>query len=278
MGFTLDHVPFACADLEETTAAFERVGLTPEYGGVHDNGYTHMSLLGFEDRSYVELIAERERGEHGFWPGHIRANAGPAAWCIRVPDVVAACRRMLDAGVPVHGPLYGSRERDDGTLVEWDRAEFGPPGQRLLFPFAIEDRTPLSFRVTSTKSVAGGPLTGVGEVVLLAAEPEQRLERFRRLYRCPRPVRKTVEPFGTVASVPGYPFAVVGPDREWLANRLNQLPEGPCACLLAADDLEAAREEYALGEPRPWPDGRVAFFEDDHLGHRLGVRERDWSG
>lgn len=278
MSFTLDHVPFACRDLDEMTAEFDRLGLTPEYGGVHDNGYTHMSLLGFEDHSYVELISERTRGDHGFWPEHIRADGGPAAWCIRVPDIVAECRRVLDAGVPVHGPLYGSRERDDGTLVEWDRAEFGQHSKRLLFPFAVEDRTPLSYRVQPTDSVAGGPLTGIGEVVVLVDDPEDTIDTFQSVYRCPRPVRETVEQFGTVASVPGYPFSVTAPGTNWLENRRNQFPECPCAVLLATDDLDAAREHYPLTEPQPWPGGRVAFFESDTLGARLGVIQQNKPG
>jgi hypothetical protein len=274
MELTIDHLPFACRDLEATTAEFERLGLAPEYGGVHDNGYTHMSVLGFDDNSYVELISEREEGDHGFWPEHIRADAGPAAWCIRVPDIVAECRRMLDTGYPVHGPLYGAREREDGTLVEWDRAEFGERDHRLLLPFAIEDRTPLSYRVSPSPSVADGQLSGIGKVILLTEQPEDVIDRFRWLYRCPQPVREHVEGFGEVASIPGYPFAVVGPATPWLAERLEQFRAGPCACLLATDKLDAVRDEHPLGETHSWPEGRVAFFESEMLGQRLGVLER----
>ncbi len=274
MGLTIDHLPFACEDLAETTAEFERLGLEPEYGGVHDNGCTHMSVLGFDDDSYVELIAEREEGDHGFWPEHIRANAGPAAWCVRVPDIAAECRRVIDAGYPIHGPLYGSREREDGTLVEWDRAVLGTREQQLLLPFAIEDRTPLSYRVSPSPSVADGPLTGIGEVVLLAANPDDAIETFRSLYRCPQPIREAVEGFGTVASVPGYSLAVVGPATPWLEDRLDQFRECPCSCLLTTDDLDAARDAYPLGETQNWPTGRVAFFDSEKLGRRLGVIER----
>ncbi|WP_267163975.1 VOC family protein [Halovenus salina] len=274
MGITVDHLPFACTDLEATAAEFERLGLEPEYGGVHDNGCTHMSVLGFEDGSYVELIAERDRGDHGFWPEHIRADAGPAAWCVRVPDIVAECHQYLDTGVTVSGPLYGSREREDGRLVEWDRAEFGTGDRRLLFPFAIEDRTPLSYRVSPSPSVAGGPLTGIGVIVLLGEDPETVVEALRERYRWPEPVTSVVEGFGTVASVPGVPVAAVGPETERLAARLEQFPPGPCACLLATDDLDAAREAHPLGETHNWPDGRVAFFESEQLGRRLGVVER----
>lgn len=291
MTLTIDHVPFACADLDDAMETFEEVGLAAEYGGVHDNGVTHMAVLGFGDDSYLELIAERDESDgdpddHGFWPDHIRADAGPAAWCVRVPDVVAECKRVLDAGHPVRGPLYGSRERDDETLVEWDRAEFGTERRRLLLPFAIEDRTPLSYRVAPSPSVADGPLTGIGQVVLAVRDLDAGIRTFRNLYRCPRPIRGSIPDFGEVASFPGLPMALATPDGErpdsdetagensWLDDRLEQFRECPCACLLATDDLDTAREEYPLCEPRKWPDGRAAFFDSDALGRRLGVVER----
>jgi hypothetical protein len=276
MRLTVDHVPFAWSDLDEVVATFDRLGLSPQYGGVHDNGVTHMSVLGFDDGSYVELIGERERGDHGFWPGHVRADAGPAAWCIRVPDIVEECRRVLGSGRPVRGPLYGSREREDGTLVEWDRAEFGTPERRLLLPFAIEDRTPLSYRVSPSPDVAGGPLSGIGQVVLAVADLESAVGTFRGLYRFPRPVRGSVPGFGSVASFPGQPVALATPgDGDgWLADRLDRFRACPCACLLSTADVETARERFPLREPTAWPDGRVAFFDSDALGHRLGVLGR----
>lgn len=275
MALTIDHVPFAWSELDEITAEFDRLGLSPEYGGAHDNGATHMAVLGFEDDSYVELIAERDPGEHGFWPEHIRADAGPAAWSIRVPDVVAECTRVLQSGVPVHGPLYGAREREDGTLVEWDRAVFGEEPQRLLLPFAIEDRTPLDYRVSPSPSVAGGPLTGIGQTVLGTDDLERDIEVLRELYRLPQPVRSAVPGFGEVASFPGEALALTGAaDEGRLAERLDQFRPCPCSVLLATDDMEAATAEYPLTETGSWPDGRVAFFESDMLGYRLGVVER----
>jgi hypothetical protein len=275
MEFTLDHVPFAFADLETVSDEFERLSLAPEYGGAHDNGVTHMSVLGFDDRSYVELIAERDEGDHDFWPEYIRADAGPAAWCVRVPDIVAECKWLLDRGVPVRGPLPGAREREDGVLVEWDRAEFGDDERRLLFPFAIADRTPLSSRVEPSPSVAGGSLTGIGQVVLAVADLDDAIERFEAAYRFPTPVRDEIPELGTVASVPGQPVAFVASEGGWVADRLERFPDGPCSCLLSTDDLAAAREAYPLKEPREWPDGRVAFFESELLGRRLGVVERN---
>jgi hypothetical protein len=275
MTLALDHVPFAWHDLESIRAEFDRLGLATEYGGVHDNDVTHMAVLGFDDRSYVELIAEREPGDHGFWPDHIRGDAGPAAWAVRVDDIEAECERMRRAGHAVQGPLYGARERDDGTLVEWDRAEFGDD---QLLPFAIADRTPLAHRVSPTPSVAGGPLNGIGQVVLAVADPDGAIDTFRRTYDFPPPRRDRVDPFGTVASFPGQPVAIASPvDDGWLADRLEAFPPGPCACLLATDDLEAVQAGYPVAEPASWPDGRVTFFESERFRPLLGVVERDRS-
>lgn len=275
MALTLDHIPFAWHDLDEVTTEFARLGLTPEYGGRHDNGVTHMAVVGFPDQSYIECIAEHTEGDHDFWPTHIRTNAGPAAWCIRVSDIIAETKRVLTAGYPVRGPLSGARERDDGTLVEWDRAEFGTPAQRLLFPFAIQDRTPLSHRISTSPSVATGPLTGIGQVVIAVQDVKGAIKLFRNLYRFPRPVWESVPGFGRVASFPGQPVALVtAEDATWLADRLDQYPAGPCACLLATDDLDSACVEYPLQEPIEWPDGRLAVFDSDIFGVRLGVVER----
>ena len=275
MDVTLDHIPFAWQNLDEITTEFDRLGLTPEYGGAHANGVTHMAVLGFDDQSYIECIAECGEGDHDFWPMHIRSNAGPAAWSVRVADVLVDAKRVLDAGYPIRGPIYGARERDDGTLVEWDRVEYGDADDRLFFPFAIQDRTPLSYRVTPSPSVAGGPLIGVGQVVIAVRNLELGVQKLRDFYRFPQPLRATVPEIGQVASFPGQPVALATPDSSnWLDDRLDRFRECPCMCLLATNDIDAACADYPLLEPITWPDGRIAFFESDRLGYRLGVVER----
>ncbi len=276
-GLGLDHVPIAWHDHEEIVAAFERVGLAPEFGGVHEGAGTQMSLVGFDDRSYVELIAPRadaELGDAWAWTEHIRQDGGPAAWCVHADDIVAETTRVVEAGFPVDGPHPGSRRRSDGRLIEWDRTEIGAPERRLLLPFAIADRTPVAARVPTTPSVADGPLTGVGEVVLCVPEIEQAVEIFRQLYRIPRPVRAEVPGVGPVGSVPGRPISFVTPGTEWLADRLDRFRPGPCLCLLETHDMAAARRTHPLEAPIEWPRGRVARFDDETVGRWLGVIER----
>ena len=131
--------------------------------------------------------------------------------------------------------------------------------------------------MTEAPSVADGPLTGVGQTVLATDSLERDVDLFRELYRLPKPIRASVPEFGTVASFPGEPLALVAPEgggQGWLDDRLETFPPCPCSVLLETADLASARAEYPLTDPVSWPDGRVAFFESDLLGRRLGVVER----
>lgn len=277
----IDHVAFAWADLDTVVGAFEDVGLTPEYGGVHATGTTHMSLLGFADGSYLELLSttpESRPEEAGFWPEHIAASAGPAAWCIGVDDTRAWAKQCIDAGLPVDGPKTAGRERDDGRRVEWDMVFVGDDTERELHPFAITDRTPRERRVTPTESVADGPLTGIAEVVLAVSDLDHAVETFRRVYRFPTPERWTDDDFeATLASVPGQPVTLAEPvdETSWLVDRLREVGTGPCAYLLGTDDFDAARSEYEMSPPTTWGSaeaGRdLAWFASDVLGQTVGV-------
>ncbi|WP_117595060.1 VOC family protein [Haloprofundus halophilus] len=277
MRLTLDHVPFAGTDLDSLVAAFDSVGLTPEYGGVHGTGTTHMSVLGFDDDSYLELISTTpgtSAEAAGFWPEYIAADGGPTAWCIEVENPATEAKRLIDAGASVDGPKTASRERDDGTVVEWDMLFAGDGRERELLPFAIADRTPKSRRVTPTPSVADGPLTGVAAVVLGVHDVGEASELFRQLYRFP-----SAEPLDgsprewSLSRVPGQPVFFAEPSGETssLARRLAELGPGPCAYLLGTESLEEAAATYALTDSENWGDSSVAWFDAPRLDGSVGV-------
>src|SRR5512135_40683 len=58
----LDHVSICGSDLDALRQAFTDVGMTPDFGGPHGNGVTQMALIGFDDESYLELIAPVKPG------------------------------------------------------------------------------------------------------------------------------------------------------------------------------------------------------------------------
>src|SRR5262249_30450051 len=74
------------------TRAFAEVGLKTDYGGPPANGVIHMALLGFEDGSYLELIAPQKPGavEGSDWAKFMAANAGACAWAVRVRGFYSA--------------------------------------------------------------------------------------------------------------------------------------------------------------------------------------------
>lgn len=285
MTLSIDHVAFAWNDLDALVGHFAGVGLEPEYGGAHGGGATHMSVLGFEDGSYIELIAPNGDPDQPvpFWGRRMRGQAGPCAWCVEVDDVADAVKRAVDAGVAVGGPWYNSRTRPDGTLVEWDMAflgvdQTGTDDPSWVLPFYISDRTPRSYRVQPVESTRDSSFHGIGTVVVGVHDLEATVDRFRRLFRVPTPI---TEPVGAldarVAAFPGTSVALAtpdpdsAPDEAWLAERLSEFGPGPCAYLLGTDDLEATGQ---VTEPSAWPTGRVAWFDQEALDPVLGAVTR----
>jgi hypothetical protein len=54
----LDHVIWACADLEHGARRFEALtGVRPRYGGVHASGLTRNALVGLGGRCYLEILS-----------------------------------------------------------------------------------------------------------------------------------------------------------------------------------------------------------------------------
>jgi len=139
----IDHVSVAGKDLKSLEALFAESGLKTEYGGPHSSGLTQMSLLGFGDGSYFELISSVKPGTESYiWKPQIEGEAGPCAWAIGSEDISAEVARAKRLGIPGTGPLEFSRKRPDGVLVEWELGFIGEQEAGALLPFLIKDTTP----------------------------------------------------------------------------------------------------------------------------------------
>lgn len=268
----IDHVAFAWDDLSTVRNALEQVGLAYDYGGTHADGTTHMALTGFADGSYLEYIAPTEGtdpADAGFWPDALAARAGPAAWCVRVDDIVREAKRAIDAGFCIEGPIHNGRDRPDGRRVEWDQVfERVDADDRWLLPFPIVDRTPRQWRVSATADVTA--LTGVDTVVLGVDDTDDVAALLDRRYRIPGPAPIDTEAVdGDAAVVPGTPVALV-PANE---SRLDAVGQRPVAVLLGTDDIAAARTAYELTPTVEWGTRRLAWLDHDLLRGRVGVVE-----
>lgn len=277
MPFKIDHVTLASSNLKTLVDEFSAAGMTPDYGGVHSSGLTHMSLLGFSDGSYIELISTVKAGMQGArWGQHISTDGGPCAWAVEVSDIAQHAARLAEKGVWVDGPTYVHRQRPDGKLVEWDLAFVGTEGPGALHPFLIEDRTPKGYRVQVAKSVRDGPLTGVATIVIAVADLESAINEFREVYGLARPVslRCSFIP-GSLQVFPGAPLALISNDKEddWVAQRIKRYGASPCAYLLRATNLVEVRRRYGFPHADRLGEADILWMNNPLI--RIGVCDVD---
>ena len=287
MPLKIDHVTIAGSDLKALEQVLARAGLATDYGGPHSNGITHMSLLGFDDGSYIELISTFEPGQAApWWDAHIRGNGGPCAWAVEASDVAAEAARIAALGIPVRGPNAMTRQRPDGVLVEWDLAFVGERQPGATLPFLIRDRTPREQRVRPSASVTGTDLIGVAIVMLAVHDLDQAVDLFRRVYGWPAPQTEDDVNLGRLAFFPDTPVSLVAPLRpdDFLAERLRHFDESPCAFLIGTSNLYAASNRLRLGTVTSWFDRQVFWFDAPRRhGILLGLietqpqAEQDWS-
>ncbi|MFC4408501.1 VOC family protein [Haloarchaeobius iranensis] len=273
MDIRIDHVASAWADREAGVAACDAVGLPTTDGGEHADGTTEMSIVGFPDGSYLELITNTGDATPSRWPAFIAADAGPAAWCVEVDDLRAALSRALDAGLRVAGPDRDGRERPDGVAVEWETAMLGGSLGATL-PFLIEDRTPRRYRVSPDPELVDSPLDGIAEVVVLTDDATGLTRSFDRLFGVPRPETVNSDRLGArIHRFAGGGVALAEPDGDRLTDRLAAFGPAPCGVLVETSDLDAATDAFSLTAPERWQDDRVAWFDHPALRDWLGVLE-----
>lgn len=268
----IDHATVAWSDLDPVVDEFTELGLAPVYGGVHDNEVTHMSIVGFTDGSYIELLSTVAADTRSpLWAEYISGDAGPTAWAIEVDDVAAFAKRSIDADLPVNGPRTMTRERPDGTVLEWDLAFINGYGETL--PFVIRDRTPREYRVQPRETITSDYFSGIAEVVI--AQETIDPEPFRRLHRFPDPVKGTHDDWNAaLGSFPGQPATLAAPRGEgWLADRVDRFGPSPCAFLLGTSDLGEVQESHPIARTDTWFGHRVGWFDTDLLDGMLGVVE-----
>jgi hypothetical protein len=259
----IDHATLAAGSLDRLDDAFDAVGLATAYGGMHSNGVTEMSLLGFPDGSYIECIATAEPGvESPLWDAHIRTDGGPCAWAVRAGDIAKEVTRLREAGIAVSGPDPMSRERPDGVELAWELAVLGDGEPGAMLPFLIADETPREKRASPTPAAVDSELTGIERVLLGVADADRATERFRRAFPdLPEPVPEPGEPLeGTLVRFPGAPPVLSEPAAgSWLADRLEQLGPSPCGILLGTTDVERSAERFGLDDRASWDGRRVGW-------------------
>lgn len=222
MTLPLDHVVILVDDLERSIADYSELGFTVQRGGTHADGFTHNALVGFEDGSYLELIAFlRPRPEHRWARFAAQGHQGFVDFALLPPSVGQVVQRAQAGGVAYVGPLDGGRTRLDGEVLRW---QIGTPPSPDL-PFLCGDLTPRALRVREgeVRQHANG-VTGIASISVAVRDLAASLARYRALLGLAGDA-------GAIVDLPG------------AGLRAAQLPLGPSTLVLlaaGADDLSPA--------------------------------------
>ncbi|MGH9643390.1 MAG: VOC family protein, partial [Terriglobales bacterium] len=215
----LDHVSICGSNLDTLRQAFTDVGLTPDFGGPHSNGVTHMAAVGFDDGTYIELIAPVKAGETtgSGWAKFMGGDAITCAWAVGTNVLLQEVDRLKKAGIAVTEPIKGSRKRPDGMSVEWTIADVGSGTPGSVLPFIIEDETPRAWRVQTSASVQGAPVSGVENVIIGVNNLDASIALFRKAYGWTEPIIENQKDWGKMAYFPGEPV-ILASGAGWISE------------------------------------------------------------
>jgi hypothetical protein len=271
----IDHVTVGGRDLNALRSALSTAGIPSEYGGPHANHATEMALTSFADGSYLELIALQPHADpvavaHHDWSAEIRGNAGPTAWAVRVADLDAERRRLLDAHIHVTEPEKSGRARPDGTELRWETAYLGNESRGTFLPFLIRDLTPRDQRVFTSGKPTAPAFRGISRVVIAAKDLTAATTLFRTAYGWAAPTLQDDAAFGAhLAIFAGTPVVLAAPinTQSWIADRLQRFGEGPCAYVLGVKDMQALKTTSQSN----WAGAAISWIDSRVLGWHLGI-------
>ncbi len=263
----VDHVTVAGSDLKAMEARLASIGLRSEYGGPHSNHATEMALTSFPDGSYLELIAipngaDEKAVDAHYWSKELRGNAGPTAWAIRAKDITGDIVRLEQAGALVSDPVRAGRERPDGVRLDWETANIGSEPNGTFFPFLIQDFSKREQRAYPSGKPTTEEFKGVSRVVIAVRDLATSIARYRKVFALPAPVQQSDDALGgRIAFFKGTPVALAAPvnDQSFIAARLRDFGEGPCAFVL--------RSRHSSANSSSW---KISWFAPGKLGWHLG--------
>jgi hypothetical protein len=173
----LDHVVLVVLDLDTAVAEHRKRGFTVTPGGEHAGGLTHNALVGFQDGSYLELIAFHDvaaaRGKHS-WAPVAERGGGWADFALLSNDIAEEASALGE--LVARPPEEGGRTRPDGVAIAWRVVRLEKP-----LPFLIEDVTAREVRVPHAAALHANGTTAVASIVLGATDPVRVVERYARL-------------------------------------------------------------------------------------------------
>lgn len=159
----LDNLVIMLDDLDTGVAHYRELGFTVIPGGSH-GGITHVALVAFADRTYLQLMAfEREAPTHRWWEAKQRGG-GFIAFCLHTTTLAKDLDSFRRAGAPLRDPVPGGRVRPDGYALAWSTAWTEAPFIPET-PVLIEDHTPRDERVPTDSHHPNG-VRGIAAITI----------------------------------------------------------------------------------------------------------------
>jgi glyoxalase-like protein len=137
---TLDHLLWACSDLDAAIAALEeRSGVRAAYGGRHPELGTHNALAQLSPHAFLEVIAPDPTLRAGALAHRLATIEEPVLlwWAARTDNATATAVRAEAEGYRA-AVLDGHRTRPDGQVVRWKNVFLSGHGAGTMVPFFIE--------------------------------------------------------------------------------------------------------------------------------------------
>ena len=268
----IDHATVAGSDLKHIQASLQKAGIATVYGGAHTNHATEMALVSFPDGSYLELMGIQAQADPAAvraheWSKFLTSNAGHCAWALRDNNLAAEVARLRAAGVAVSEPAEGGRKRPDGVTLAWQSSSIGEAIRGTFFPFIIQDKTPRAQRVYPEGKPVSREFRGVARVVIAVRNLDDAIKRYRQAYGVPAPIKQVDAAFGAQLALMGSGAVVLAAPlngQSWLAERLEQVGEAPCAFILGANNAGKWKSE----SKSRWFATEITWLD---AGWRLGV-------
>jgi Glyoxalase-like domain len=119
---TLDHIILGCTDLDGGIEfVFRHLGIRAIRGGVHPGAGTQNALLSLGERRYLEIMAPDPLQPDAADAGNLRMLKRPAlvGWAEHRDHLDEFAGMLHAAGVDYVGPVPGSRQRPDGSVLNW---------------------------------------------------------------------------------------------------------------------------------------------------------------
>jgi catechol 2,3-dioxygenase-like lactoylglutathione lyase family enzyme len=180
MGFQIDHVVIAVADLDQVIADYRRLGFSVKAGGEHPGRGSRNALVVFADGAYLELIAfDRPAPDFRWWQVLDRLGPGLVDYALLPRDIDSDVAAAQSRGLDFEDPVDGGRARPDGERLVWKTAR-SPQSDT---PFFCGDVTPRALRVPEgTARQHPNGATGIGSVVVAVTDIDRSVGRYAALF------------------------------------------------------------------------------------------------